>query len=75
MHIQYNYNFRATINPWFDICNGKNKFNPFAKATKTTGPNNPAEQRTTVPLKKQAPKKKKQTPLKKQRSAGNRRKL
>jgi hypothetical protein len=26
------------MNRWFDICNGKDKFNPFAKATKTTGP-------------------------------------
>jgi hypothetical protein len=26
------------MNRWFDVCNGKDKFNPFAKATKTTGP-------------------------------------
>jgi hypothetical protein len=28
----------AHMNQWFDICNGKDEFNPFAKATKNTGP-------------------------------------
>jgi hypothetical protein len=26
------------MNRWFDICNGKDTFNPFAKASKTSGP-------------------------------------
>jgi hypothetical protein len=26
------------MNRWFDICNGKDKFNPFAKASATSGP-------------------------------------